>query len=447
MTSPSFSIEKLVHGGFGLSHDKDGKALLIEGVIPGETVHADLTDKGKTLEKGVVTKILIPSPQRIHPPCPLYNKCGGCDFQHMTYPCQLQVKKEILKDLLERAGHPALRQAADTLLAPLLPSPKQLHYRQRIRLQVDQQQTIGFHGRRSHDCVGITDCLLAGPQINCCLQGLLPHPSFRRLRPHMTGLEILFNPDSSGLILLFHFQRKPRPADIENACTLANEVTGLMGIFFIGENFPLTGPYAAEQKENADALSFTLPPLPPHTDRPLVLSWETGGFCQVNLEQNLTLIKTALDFCEGKRGESILDLFCGMGNFSIPLAEKAESVLGIEGQGSAIRSAQKNSTLAGQSNTEFRKRPIHQACAELRKDGREFDCIVVDPPRQGIPGLARELSFLCRKRLVYISCDPATLCRDLGELLDQGFNLTKLQPLDMFPQTHHIETVALLKKE
>ncbi|MBU1419617.1 MAG: hypothetical protein KKD01_04170, partial [Proteobacteria bacterium] len=82
-----------------------------------------------------------------------------------------------------------------------------------------------------------------------------------------------------------------------------------------------------------------------------------------------------------------------------------------------------------------------------RKDGREFDCIVVDPPRQGIPGLARELSFLCRKRLVYISCDPATLCRDLGELLDQGFNLTKLQPLDMFPQTHHIETVALLKKE
>ncbi|MBU1138615.1 MAG: class I SAM-dependent RNA methyltransferase [Proteobacteria bacterium] len=446
MTSPTFVIEKLVHGGFGLSHDTDGRALLIEGVIPGETVHADLTEQGKTLQKGVVTKIPSPSPQRIPAPCPLYKQCGGCDFQHMTYPCQLQAKEAILRDLLERAGHPALRQAADTLL-PLLPSPGQFHYRQRIRLQVDQNQVVGFHRRRSHDCVGVTNCLLAGPEINRCLQELLPHPFFRRLRPHMHGLEILFNPDSSGLVLLFHFQRKPRPGDLENVRNLAHEITGLMGIFFIGANFPLTGPYSAEQKNEANSLSFTLPPLPPHTDKPLVLSWETGGFCQVNLQQNLTLINTTLDCCEGKRGESILDLFCGMGNFSIPLAEKAESVLGIEGQGSAIRSAKKNSTLAGQSNTEFRKRPIHQACAELRKDGREFDCIVVDPPRQGIPGLARELSFLCRKRLVYISCDPATLCRDLGELLDQGFNLTKLQPLDMFPQTHHIETVALLKKE
>lgn len=446
MTSPSFVIEKLVHGGFGLSHDRDGMALLIEGVIPGETVHADLTEKGKTLQKGVVTKILAPSSQRIDPPCPLYKKCGGCDFQHMTYPCQLQVKKEILKDLLERAGHPALRQAADTLLLSPLPSPGQYHYRQRIRLQVDKRQVVGFHGRRSHDCVGVTNCLLAEPEINRCLQELLPHPSFRRLRSHMNALEILFNPDSSKLVLLFHYQRKPRPGDLENVRNLAQELTGLMGIFFIGENFPLTGPYSDGPSKDADSLSFTLPPLPPHTSKPLVLSWETGGFCQVNLEQNIALINTVLDYCKGQNGNSILDLFCGMGNFSIPLAEKADTVLGIEGQGSAIRSAQKNSTLAGQSNTEFRKRPIHQACAELVKDNRKFDCVVTDPPRQGVPGLASELSLLCRKRLVYISCDPATLCRDLGELLNHGFSLTKLQPIDMFPQTHHIETIALLEK-
>lgn len=446
MSSPSFIIEKLVHGGYGLSHDKDGRALLIEGVIPGETVTANLIEKGKTLKKGTASKILEPSSQRIPAPCSLYGKCGGCDFQHMTYPCQLQLKKEILQELLKRTGHASLRQAADDLLLPLLPSAEQFHYRQRIRLQVDERQVVGFHGRRSHNCVGIKNCLLAGPEINHCLQELLPHPSFHRLRPHMQSMEILLNPDSSTLILLIHFQRKPRPGDIENVRKLVRELTALMGIFLIGENFALSGPYSDEQKEDSVTLSFTLPPLPPHTDRPLVLSWETGGFCQVNLQQNITLINTTLDCCKITKEESLLDLFCGMGNFSLPLAEKANSVLGIEGQRSAIRSARKNSAQAGQSNTEFRKRPIHQACDELVEENRKFDCVVIDPPRQGVPGLADKLSLLCRKRLVYISCDPATLCRDLGELLDQGFHLTTLQPLDMFPQTHHIETVALLEK-
>ncbi len=446
MSSPSFIIEKLVHGGFGLSHDKDGRVLLIEGVIPGETVTANLIEKGKTLKKGTAAKILEPSPQRIPAPCSLYGQCGGCDFQHMPYPCQLQLKMEILQELLKRAGNSSLRQAADTLLLPLLPSSEQFHYRQRIRLQVDEQQVVGFHRRRSHDCVGIKSCLLAGPEINHCLQELLPHPSFHRLRPHMQGMEILLNPDSSKLILLIHFQRKPRPKDIENVRKLVRELTGLVVIFLIGENFALSGPYCDEQEEDRVTLSFTLPPLPPHTDRPLVLSWETGGFCQVNLQQNITLINTTLDCCKITKEESLLDLFCGMGNFSLPLAERAKSVLGIEGQASAIRSARKNSDQAGQANTEFRKRPIHQACEELVQENRKFDCVVIDPPRQGVPGLADKLFILCRKRLVYISCDPATLCRDLGELLDQGFSLTTLQPLDMFPQTHHIETVALLEK-
>ncbi len=446
MTAPLYRIEKLVHGGFGLSHDKDGKPLLIAGGVPGETVNVRLRAKGTAVKKGVVTKILEASPARIQPSCPLYKQCGGCDFQHMTYPYQLQVKEAILHDLLLGTGHPSLRQAADTLLLPPIPSPKQFHYRQRIRLQVDNNQTVGFHGPRSHDCVGVKKCLLAREEINSCLQELLPHPSFNRLLLHTESLEILLDPKSSGLTLLFHFQRKLRPGDESNGRALAREVTGVKGIFFIGDTFALSGPHSDAEEGDAAALSFPLPPLPPHTDTPLELFWEPGGFCQVNLEQNVNLITTALDLCGVKEEENILDLFCGMGNFSIPLAEKAGSVLGIEGQGSAIRSARKNSTLAGQNNTEFSKRPIHQACEELLSDHRQFDCVIIDPPRQGVPGLARKLSLLCRKRLLYISCDPATLCRDLKELLNHGLRLTRLQPIDMFPQTHHIETVALLEK-
>ncbi len=231
--------------------------------------------------------------------------------------------------------------------------------------------------------------------------------------------------------------QKPRPADKQQASMLTEDINDIERIFFTGNDFAPDG---------LGKLSFTLPALPPHTSRPLNLSWETGGFCQVNLQQNQVLIQTVLDFCAATETDSILDLFCGMGNFSIPIAEKAKSLLGVEGQGSAIRSAKQNSTLAGQNNSTFIKRPVHDACAELLKEGRRFDILIIDPPRQGAPGLSELLSQLTAKRLVYISCDPATLCRDLAELLNHNFHLQKLRPIDMFPQTHHIECVALLEK-
>lgn len=437
MTSPAYHIEKLVPGGLGLSHNEEGRITLIEGVISGETVTAKIKSTTKKQSKGLATSIIHPSSERIQAPCPHYKQCGGCDFQHMTYPCQLQEKQQIIKDLLVQSGSPVLRENTKTLLAAPIASPQQFHYRQRIRLQVDDQQIPGFHKRRSHACVAIDSCLLATPEINDCLQKLLPQHSFNKLLRQTEALEILYDPDSSTITLLIHFKRKPRPADEQHARNLIAALTGLKNIFFTGVGFAVTG---------RDSHSFTLPRLPSHTSKPLQLSLEAGGFCQVNVEQNTNLVKTVLDFCAVTKEESVLDLFCGMGNFSVPLAEQAKSVLGIEGQGSAIRSAKRNSSNAGQNNSKFIKQPIHTACSELAKAGEKFDCIILDPPRQGAPGLARVLHALCENRLIYISCDPVTLCRDLADLLHQGFTVKKLQPIDMFPQTHHIETVALLEK-
>lgn len=435
MTSPKYFIEKPVHGGFGLSHDADGKVVLIEGAIPGETVRIKIRSRNKNLAQGTVTQIITPSPHRIQAPCPFYPKCGGCDFQHMDYPFQLQAKKTIVEDLLARSSHPALRKAADTLPGVPLASPRQFNYRQRIRLQVDDRQVPGFYMRRSNHCVAVDNCLLAEDLINDCLKELLHQPGFDKLLAHTESLEILYDPDSSKIFLLNHFRRKPRPADKQFALKLVQQIPGIQNISFIGDGFAMT---------ESDSLSFTLAPIPSHTDKDLILSWETGGFCQVNRKQNTILIQTVLDFCRITEKESVLDLFCGMGNFSIPLAERAGSLLGIEGQGSAIRSARKNSAAAEQNNTEFMKRPIHKACEWLVQENRFFDCIVIDPPRQGIPGLAGKLATLCNKRLIYVSCDPATLCRDLADLLEQNFHLEKLQLIDMFSQTHHIETVAVL---
>jgi len=436
MSAKIYQIEKPVHGGFGLSHTEDGQMVLLEGAIPGETVRAKIHNTGKKLLQGVATEILISSEHRIPAPCPYYRKCGGCDIQHMEYSCQLQGKYDIIKDLLRKSSHPGLRLASTLLKIPIA-SSQQVNYRQRIRLQVDDQQVIGFHKRRSHNCIAIKNCLLAAPAINDCLAELQQHKSFDKLLAQAGALEILLNPDSSRISIIIHFKRKPRPADKQHGRDLTQSLPEVEDIFFMGNGFAVTGH---------NSLSFTLPPIPLHTEKSLILSWETGGFCQVNIEQNKLLIQTVLDFCKVSREETILDLFCGMGNFSVPLAEKAGNVLGIEGQASAIRSARKNSSKANQGNTEFIKRPIHQACRELVQNNTIFDCILVDPPRQGVPGLAKELASLCNKRMVYVSCDPVTLCRDLGELLNYGFSPKKIQPIDMFPQTHHIETIVLLEK-
>ncbi len=436
MTIPNYHIKKLCKNGQGLCRSKDNQKILIEGVISGETVSAKIQSTGKRHTQGVATTIIAPSADRIQAPCQFYKQCGGCNFQHMTYPRQLQEKQNILEDLLLQSGSPLLAAATNNM-SSILPSPKQFHYRQRIRLQVDENQTLGFHKRRSHNCIAIDNCLLTVPEINNCLKDLLPQTSFDKLLQHTEALEILYDPDRAILSILIHFKRTPRPADKQHAQNLIDSVANLKNIFFTGDGFAVTGQ---------DSLSFTLPPLTDHTTQALQLSLETGGFCQVNVEQNTNLVKTVLEFCTISAAEKVLDLFCGMGNFSIPLAEKAQSVLGIEGQGSAIRSAKKNSNRAKQTNATFSKQPIHAACSTLAKAGETFDCIVLDPPRQGAPGLARILSAVCQKRLIYISCDPETLCRDLAELLKHGFRLSKLQPIDMFPQTHHIETVALLEK-
>ena len=226
----------------------------------------------------------------------------------------------------------------------------------------------------------------------------------------------------------------------------ARESDTVERVFFAGEQYSLMGPYGdAEGTVAGNVLGIHYPAVA-GLPEDLELHWEAGGFCQVNLGQNRALIETVLDFCQVEKGRSVLDLYCGMGNFAIPLALLGAEVLGIEGQGSAIRMAKNNAARAGLAHARFQQSPIHTACSELLARGARFDCVVIDPPRQGAPDLAGQLAALTGERLVYISCDPATLCRDLADLIEHGFSIRKIQPIDMFPQTHHIETVVLLEK-
>ncbi len=439
-------ITKIVNGGYGFARLASGQVALIRRTLPGETVNITIEEAKKNHLFGTVRQILNAHPARISPPCRYYGQCGGCDLQHCDYATQLSIKHGIIEDLLVRQKTTAVRDSI-ALLADPVPSPAVFGYRQRIRLQVGPRGVVGFYQFRTHDIIPIEKCLLAGDAINTTLTALREKIDGRRLSEIASEIELQLNPETSRTVLIFHLLRKIRPADKESAIFFCRDNAIVERIFFVGADFPIAGPYGLSQDSEQGQLDFTVQYSSPATvDRLLCLSWEAGGFCQVNLAQNRQLIEIVQQFCRVDKTKTVLDLYCGMGNFSIVLAMQAKEVLGVEAQGAAIRSAKKNADLAGLTNTRFLKKSVADFCLNLAAKNQQFDCVVLDPPRQGAPGLARQLAALTARKLVYISCDPATLCRDLTDLCDAGFTIRAIQPLDMFPQTHHIETVVLLEK-
>jgi len=434
-------IEKPINKGYGLSHDDDGKAVLVSEALPGEEIDVHIAEKKKSYSVAKIKRIITPHPERVTPPCPYIKACGGCNLQHATPELQCAMKTDIVKNVLIRSASQLQDIAA--IVQPCIASPEPFHYRQRIRLHIDSYQRFGFRRKKSDEIIAIDSCLLARPEINESLQFLNNNETAEELSRISSQLEILFNPASDRTTLIYKLTRKPRPRDINYAKEICASFAIIERIFFQGDDFPLSQPISAgATSDNYLHLEYQTT----FAKDPFAVRWEVGGFNQVNLEQNIQMIEIIIDFANIQPEDTVLDLFCGMGNFSIPLAVKAKSVTGFEGQGSAIRSAQANAEKNNLTNCSFVKKPVHKACDELKTQGKKYDCIIIDPPRQGAPNLATTLAALTDKKIIYISCDPATLGRDLSQLMEQGFAVKNIQPIEMFPQTSHIETIVLLEK-
>ncbi len=426
-------IDKLVVGGQGLGRLADGMVVLVEGVLPGErvTVHPGARRGG--YRQAELVAVLEPSPDRVVPPCPHFGRCGGCDFQHVASPRQASVKGEIFLEQLTRQG----LQEPPVLLAPLA-APDPFHYRQRIRLQVAGRE-FGFRRARSHQLEPVTACLLARPEINEVLGRLESSPTLVRLLRQGLEIELMASPRDGDVVLLVHFQRKPRPADCQAAQAAVVE-TGVTGLLLVAAGHGVVGPFGGD----AEALlrRFVLPGRGPG-GRDLLLAVEPGGFSQVNPAQNVNLVGELLAWA-GRPGR-VLDCHCGMGNFSLPLAAVADEVIGCDVQGAAIRSGRRNATANGLGNCRFEKRSARDFVGELVAAGETFDTVLLDPPRQGCADIVPQLPSLKPQRLIYISCDPATLVRDLATFSGLGYATRRLRVVDMFPQTHHLEAIALIE--
>ncbi len=437
MLTEKIRVEKLIHGGFGLARDERGKIIFLRDSLPGEEIKYRITAATPSHVFAKPESILTHHPARISPLCQYYGQCGGCNLQFCNYDGQLLVKTGIFDDLLKKS-----RISYDENIT-IIPSPANLHYRQRIRLKV-QHGKLGFSRFRSRNIVPIDFCLLAERPLNKVLTLLQKKPDHKKLIEHALEVELLLHPTNNQIILYIFLQNKPTKADRKRAAELKKSIPDIREIFFTGKNFAMQACDPAFENKKMkmlfDHYSFRQKQIS------YSLCWEVGGFCQVNLSQNRNIISFLLDIISDIQPEHILDLYCGMGNFSLPLSFFAQSVTGVENQGSAIRSAEKNSAENNVENLTFIRGSSNTVCQSLVEQHKQFDLTIIDPPRKGIVDHHREIAALTKDRIIYISCDPATLLRDCKIFASLNFRLVAIKLFDMFPQTHHIETVAVLKK-
>ena len=425
-------IKKVIAGGKGLGALADGMVVMVPGALPGEQVTVHETKAHRGFKEARLVQVVESSPERVTPPCPYYDLCGGCDLQHAAYPAQLTIKQQILREALERAhlelplGQPG----------PTLPSPRPFGYRSRLRLHLDQKGQLGFHQSASNAVVPIRQCLLAVEPINRVIGALVDEDWPKRLMDQIASLELIHSPGDERVVLVFRSRpglRVPLPAKLfEQMDVLADEVLLETGkpdrhpnhppAHLLTQNFALSG----------------------HSYR---LDWDHRCFFQVNSQQNPRMIELALGLLHGQTQPfTALDLFCGMGNFSILLGLAGATVTGVEHNRRSTHWAEHNSRSNGLTTARFIAEDVEQQLQTLVARKARFDCILFDPPRQGLGKAASLLPLLEPERIIAVSCDPATLARDLALICKGGYRLTRLTPVDMFPQTHHIESVSLLER-
>ena len=426
-------IKKVIAGGKGLGTLPDGMVVMVPAVLAGETVVVRETKAHRGHREAELVRVLDAAPERVSPPCPYYGDCGGCDLQHAAYPAQLVIKQQILQETLKRAHLelPAGQPGAT------LPSPAPFGYRHRVRLHLDPAGQLGFHQSASNRVVPIRRCLLATEPINQVIAGLVDANWPPQLKDTIAALELIHCP-ASGRVLLVLQPRPAAPVAVDAA--LVKELNALVDEVIL---HPQTADRTSSG-ENAPAELFQNFTIHGHAYR---LNWDHHCFFQVNVQQNLRLLELALGLLPARPTPfSALDLFCGMGNFSIPLGLSGAQVTGIEHNQQSIHWAERNGRDAGLLQARFIAVAVEQHLQTLVARKARFDCVLLDPPRQGLGKASALLPRLEPQQIISISCDPATLARDLRLIVAGGYHLAQITPVDLFPQTHHLESVALLER-
>jgi 23S rRNA (uracil1939-C5)-methyltransferase len=441
-------IEDLAFGGEGVGR-LDGYVVFAPGGVPGDRVQVRVTETRGRYGRGVIDAVLEPSPHRVAAPCPYFGQCGGCRLQHVDYGAQLAFKQKQVQDCLERVGG-----AAGFELRPIVAAPEPYGYRNKMEFTVAPSpaagRAIGLHAAQRYDRVlDIERCLLQSEAMNAVLAAVRGEVAAR-------DLSVFDQTSGEGLLRFVTLREGRRTGDaMVNVVATAPDVEALGPM---AEALRRRVPAVASVVLNVNAKKAAVAV---GTEEHLLLGREhiresLGGltfqvsansFFQTNTVQAERLFALVEAACELHGGETVVDLYSGTGAISLLLARRVKRVYGIELVAAAVTDAERNARANGIDNCTFLAGEVRHVLPQLVRDGVRADVAVADPPRAGFhPRALTALGTLAPPRIVYVSCNPATLARDVAGLMQQGYRLEWVQPVDMFPQTPHIEAVARLER-
>ncbi len=436
MEQSLLEIERLASGGSGVGR-LNGKVCFVPFSAPGDRLKVRVSQEHRSWCKAEIEEICEASLLRVKPECPVFGSCGGCDWQHIKYDAQTEAKQQILVDALQRVAHcetPKIKQ--------IIKSEKKYGYRSRAQFKLYPSSTglhVGFYRRGSHFVIDLTEgCPVVTPAINSAmsrLRNLLKDiPDINRV-PQVTiedGLD--------GVVAIIHYIGASCNS-LQGLLLKNRDMLGFAGLFIQSGRKESLLPVFGNGH-----LTYLVPDSCNEADN-ISLGYEIGGFSQINRQQNVALIKMVSEYAAPEAGHRLLDLFCGNGNLSLHLAGLIHELLGIEGFSPSIASAVDNARQHSVNNSTFRCYDVVEYVRQLINRKDRFDTVLLDPPRTGNMELARDLGLLEASRIIYVSCDPATMARDIAIILGSAdYRLIEATPLDMFPHTSHLETVSLLKK-
>jgi 23S rRNA (uracil1939-C5)-methyltransferase len=429
-------IEKLVHGGAGLAHD-GSRAVFVPHVLPGESVRVLLNRSRKGYAEAHLVEVVTPSPDRVGPPCPVYGQCGGCQLQHIALDAQLRLKREILAETLARVGG-----LGDLEVPPLIASPADFGYRNRARFAVfhsSSGSSLAYYEERSHRLVPISECLLLSPLLNEILKhlnALLPHAEQMGLQEVSVAASF-----TTGEVVIHYCAERATRQQAHAWFARVREGRPVKGQVLISGRGRQSRRWAEGDLTSAEMIGgcrFRI---------------SEGAFAQANWKLNESLAQTVKNWAleglaglEASAGLKVLELYAGIGNFGLLIARAGALVTLVEGNRTALADARENARFNHIGRCRFRAVSAEEILTATTPG--EYDLVLLDPPRTGlsketVTGVLR----LMPKRMLYVSCDPPTLARDLRALQNAGYRISRLQGYDMFPQTMHIETLVELIRD
>lgn len=441
------TIEDLSHEGEGIGK-ADGYTIFIKGAVPGDTAEVKIIKAKKTYGYGRIMRMITPSPYRVEPACPIAGPCGGCQLQAMSYEQQLAFKQKKVEDCFARIGH-----FTDLTVLPIKGMAEPFHYRNKaqvpIALDKNGKCVAGFYAGHTHAVIPQEDCLLGVPENAQVIRMVLDHMERCHIQPY---------DEETGKGLVRHVLiRKGFKTGELMVCLILNGDTLPKAELLVKQLLTIPGMQDISININTERSNVILGRKLRQLYGPGYITDYIGDICyrisplsfyQVNPVQTEVLYGTALDYAGLTGSETVWDLYCGIGTISLFLAQKAKQVYGVEIVEAAIEDAKSNAALNHIDNAAFYVGKAEDVLPEkYRTEQISADVMVIDPPRKGCEVSVLETMLrMAPERIVYVSCDPATLARDVRILVDGGYKVEKVQPVDMFPQSTHVETVCLMSK-